>query len=202
MKVPSVDSLGRIYALMDSQPLRDTVGDIAHRLKRNKALTSHEGWYVAAVDGHEFFSSRKRCCPDCQSRTLTVDGEKVTEYYHQGAVCHLIGQELAPVLDVELLRPGEVEETTAKRLFKGVFTQYPRFFDVVAGDALYFDAPLSTSAGIIRSTSSSRPRGRTGSGCRTRPGCSPISSPVVGSIEKAQRTVHSGTRTVSPRAKG
>jgi hypothetical protein len=106
-KIPSVDSISRIYALMDSQPVREWLCDIAHQLKRNKALTSHEGWYVAAVDGHEFFSSRKRCCPHCQSRTLTVDGEEVTEYYHQGVVCHLIAQKLALVLDVELLQPGE-----------------------------------------------------------------------------------------------
>jgi hypothetical protein len=66
----------------------------------------------------------------------------VTEYYHQGVVCHLIGQDLALVLDVELLRPGEGEETAAKRLLGRVFTHYPRFFDVVVGDALYFDAPF------------------------------------------------------------
>jgi Transposase DDE domain len=139
---PSVDSIGRIYTLMDSPPLRQLLADIAHQLKRNKALRSCEDWYVAAVDGHEFFSSRKRCCPHCQTRILTVDGEKVTEYYHQGVVCHLIGQELALVLDVELLRPGEGEETAAKRLLERVFTNYPRFFDVVAADALYFDAPF------------------------------------------------------------
>jgi Transposase DDE domain len=139
---PSVDSIGRIYALMDSQPLRSLLCGVAHQLKRNKALTSHEDWYIAAVDGHEFFSSRKRCCPHCQTRTLTVGGEPVTEYYHQGVVCHLIGQKLGLVLDVELLRPGEGEETAAKRLLERVFTQYPRFFDVVAGDALYFDAPF------------------------------------------------------------
>ena len=46
------------------------------------------------------------------------------------------------VLDVELLRPGEGEETAAKRLLERVFTEYPRFFDAVAGDALYFDAPF------------------------------------------------------------
>jgi hypothetical protein len=141
-RVPSVDSIGRIYGLMDSRPVRQILCDIAHRLKRNKALSSHEGWYVAAIDGHEFFSSRKRCCPQCQTRTLTVDGQPVTEYYHQGVVCHLIRQELALVLDVELLRPGEGEETAAKRLLERVFTHYPRFFDVVAADALYFDAPF------------------------------------------------------------
>src|SRR5262249_37079907 len=55
---PSVDSIGRIYDLMDSQPLRCLLGDIAHQLKRNKVLSPCEDWYVAAVDGHEFFSSR------------------------------------------------------------------------------------------------------------------------------------------------
>jgi hypothetical protein len=139
---PSVDSIGRIYALMDHPPLRQLLCDVAHRLKRNKALTALEGWYAAAVDGHEFFSSRKRCCPHCQSRTLTVAGQPVTEYFHQGVVCHLIGQDLALVLDVELLRPGEGEETAAKRLLERVFTHYPRFFDVVVADALYFDAPF------------------------------------------------------------
>jgi hypothetical protein len=139
---PSVDSVGRIYARMDSQPLRQILSDSAHQLKRNKALTPTEGYYAAAVDGHEFFASRKRCCAQCQTRTLTVDGEPVTEYYHQGVVCQLIGQELALVLDVELLLPGEGEETAAKRLLERVFLHYPRFFDIVVGDALYFDAPF------------------------------------------------------------
>jgi hypothetical protein len=141
-EVPSVDSIGRVYALMKSQPLRQFLGDISHRLKRNKALSSHEGWYVAAIDGHEFFSSRKRCCPDCQQRCRTIAGKEVTEYYHQGVVCHLIGQNIALVLDVELLRPGEGEETAAKRLLERVFADYPRFFDIVVADALYFDAPF------------------------------------------------------------
>ena len=141
-RVPGVDSIGRIYELMHSQPLRQMLCDIAHQLKRNKALTPVEGYRAAAVDGHEFFSSRKRCCPQCQTRTVTVDGEAVTEYYHQGVVCQLIGQELALALDVELLQPGEGEETAAKRLLERVFVHYPRYFDIVVGDALYFDAPF------------------------------------------------------------
>jgi hypothetical protein len=139
---PSVDSVGRIYSLMGSGPLRQLLRDVAHRLKRNKALIAREGYYLAAVDGHELFSGRKRCCPDCQTRTVTVKGEPVTEYYHQAAVCHLIGQDLALVLDLELLRPGEGEETAAKRLLERVFALYPRFFDVVVADALYLDAPF------------------------------------------------------------
>jgi hypothetical protein len=139
---PSVDTLGRVYALADSDGLRRILARVHHRLKRNKALADGDDLKVAAVDGHEFFKSRKRCCAQCQQRTVTVQGEDVVEYYHQGVVCHLIEHRLAVPLDVELLRPGEGEETAAKRLLERVFANYPRFFDVVCGDALYFDAPF------------------------------------------------------------
>jgi hypothetical protein len=139
---PSVDTVGRVYSLADSGGLRQILVQVHHRLKRNKALADGDDLKIAAVDGHEFFKSRKRCCPQCQQRTLTVQGKQVVEYYHQGVVCHLIEHQLAVPLDVELLRPGEGEETAAKRLLARVFVNYGRYFDVVCGDALYFDAPF------------------------------------------------------------
>jgi DDE family transposase len=139
---PSIDTIGRVYAAMDSNPLRQMLAHVHHRLKRNKALADGDDLKITAVDGHEFFKSRKRCCPQCQQRTIKIQDEEVVEYYHQGVVCHLIEHQLAVPLDVELLRPGEGEETAAKRLLERVFRNYPRFFDVVCGDALYFDAPF------------------------------------------------------------
>jgi len=54
-RLPSCDTIGRVYSVMDSQPLRQMLRDIACQLKRNKALASDGDWYFAAVDGHEFF---------------------------------------------------------------------------------------------------------------------------------------------------
>jgi hypothetical protein len=139
---PSIDTVGRVYDLADSDGLRQMLVAVHHRLKRNKALADGDDLKIAAVDGHEFFASGKRCCEQCQQRTLQVNGEEVVEYYHRGVVCHLIEHRLAVPLDVEMLRPGEGEETAAKRLLERVFANYPRFFDVVCGDALYFDAPF------------------------------------------------------------
>lgn len=139
---PRIDTLGRVYDLADSDGLRQILVAVHHRLKRNKALADGDDLKVAAVDGHEFFTSRKRCCAQCQQRTITIKGEEVVEYYHQGVICHLIEHRLAVPLDVELLRPGEGEEAAAKRLLERVFANYPRYFDVVGGDALYFDAPF------------------------------------------------------------
>jgi hypothetical protein len=45
-------------------------------------------------------------------------------------------------LDVEMLRPGEGELTAAYRLLPRVVESYGRFFRVVLGDALYFNAPF------------------------------------------------------------
>jgi len=71
-----------------------------------------------------------------------VDDQEVTEYYHRGVVCHLIGQDLAIPLDMELQRPGEGEVPAAKRLLERVFANYSRYFDAVVGDGLYFEAPF------------------------------------------------------------
>jgi hypothetical protein len=54
-RLPSSDTIGRVYAGMDCQPLRDMLRDIAQQLKRNKAIPNGGDWYFAAVDGHEFF---------------------------------------------------------------------------------------------------------------------------------------------------
>lgn len=141
-RLPSADTIGRVYGQLDSGPLRQMLSAINHQVRRNKALGPGGTLMVAAVDGHEFFASRKRCCPDCQTRNLEVNGKPVTEYYHRGVVCHLTGHHLAIPLDVELQRPGEGEETAAKRLLERVFSEYERFFDAVSGDALYLDAPF------------------------------------------------------------
>jgi hypothetical protein len=139
---PSIDTIGRVYSLANGDGLRQILVKVHHRLKRNKALADGDDLKIVAVDGHEFFASRKRCCFQCQQRTIKVKDEEVTQYYHQGVVAHLIEHELAVPLDVELLRPGEGEETAAKRLLERVFVNYGRFFDVVCGDALYFNAPF------------------------------------------------------------
>lgn len=73
---------------------------------------------------------------------MTVKKKKVTEYYHRGVVCHLIGFEIAVPLDVEMVRPGEGEVPAARRLLERVFRNYSRFFDAVVADSLYLEGPF------------------------------------------------------------
>jgi hypothetical protein len=54
-RVPSGDSVGRVYAQLDSETLRAMLRDVHLRIKRNKMLHQTTDWMFAAVDGHEFF---------------------------------------------------------------------------------------------------------------------------------------------------
>jgi hypothetical protein len=55
-QAPSSDTIGRVFAAMDPEPLRQMLRSVHHRLRRNKALLDGGEQKIAAVDGHEFFS--------------------------------------------------------------------------------------------------------------------------------------------------
>jgi hypothetical protein len=54
-RVPSADTVGRVYAQLDSGGLRQVLKAVHLRIKRNKMLHNTADWVFAAVDGHEFF---------------------------------------------------------------------------------------------------------------------------------------------------
>jgi hypothetical protein len=89
-----------------------------------------------------FFPSSKRCCEQCCQRRIKVGQGEVTQYYHRGVVAHLIGCDLPLVLDVEMICPGEGERAAARRLLGRLVQQYPRTFDAVQGDAIYWETAL------------------------------------------------------------
>jgi hypothetical protein len=53
---PSPDTIGRVFACLDQEPLREMLKHIHYRLKRNKVLPTEGPIRFLAVDGHEFFS--------------------------------------------------------------------------------------------------------------------------------------------------
>lgn len=143
--LPSASTLSRGLGKSDVESLRHISGDIAHRLRRNKVLNTGEhssGLMVAAVDGHETISSRKRCCSQCQKRIKKAGGKEVIEYYHRYVVCQLVLGSVPAILDIEPIGPGEGEQTASKRLIKRVLKERSRMVDVFVFDALYLDSKL------------------------------------------------------------
>jgi hypothetical protein len=62
-RVPSSDTVGRVYSRMDSQPLREMLRDVGRQMKRNKVFANGGNWLFVAVDGHEFFRQPEALLP-------------------------------------------------------------------------------------------------------------------------------------------
>lgn len=141
---PSADTIGYALARFELGGVRALLAQIYHRIKRNKALQRQwpEPYWVAALDGHELWTSRSRHCAACLTRQVQTRQGPVTEYYHRVVVCQLVGAAPPLILDLELQRPGEGEVVTARRLLARVVHRFPRFFDVLTLDALYLQAPM------------------------------------------------------------
>ncbi len=140
---PSADTLGYALDRSNLKRLRSKLVWINHQMKRKKILRSHSPpYFVAALDGHELFSSFKRCCNKCLMRKIETNKGKAIQYYHRVAVLQIIDARPSLILDIEPVLPGEGEVAAAERLLDRARKLYPRFFDVISADALYLGAPF------------------------------------------------------------
>jgi len=135
--MPCIDQIANISETAHLQDLRALLQRFYRQLGRNKVLRAFHGHRLAVVDGHEINASYKRCCPACQQRELTVNGQKRIQYYHRAVVFQLVGPGFRLLLDFELLGPHEDEGTAALRLIQRVIATQPRCFDILLGDGLY-----------------------------------------------------------------
>jgi hypothetical protein len=148
--MPSADTVGRVYSKLKLEALRWMLVAINKKACRNKAIHQRKGQShrVVAVDGHEMWASRKRCCGQCLVRKVRIKNKKdgkireVKEYYHRIVVAQWVGCTPPPILDFEMVRPKEGEVVAAKRLLKRILADYPRLIDVISADALYLEAPF------------------------------------------------------------
>jgi len=141
---PSADTLGRVLGVLALEDLRALLGGVNRRAWRAKAIHRRpaETYRVVAVDGHELWASRARCCAECLTREGMVRGAKVQEYYHRVVVAQWVGVTPPAIADFELVRPAEGEVVAARRLVARVVRTYGRLIDVITADALYLEAPF------------------------------------------------------------
>jgi hypothetical protein len=141
---PSADTIGRVFAKMSPDELRQVLAAIHRSAWRRKAIHTRlaESYRVVAVDGHEVGASRARCCPECLVREITVGEKTVSEYYHRVVLAQWVGVTPPAILDLERVNPKEGEVPAARRLLERVLRQHARLIDVISADALYLEAPF------------------------------------------------------------
>ena len=136
-RMPSASEMAIVSESADPDRLRDCLGDIMHKLRRNKVLTPRHGLMLAAIDSHETHSSYKHCHVGSLERKVTVRGREVIQYYHRFTVFQLIGRDFHLPFDAEPVLPGDDEVASAMRLLARVLANHPRCFDVLTCDAIY-----------------------------------------------------------------
>lgn len=162
----SADTMADVLDTLDIPQLEAVVVDLVKRAERNKAFRDDTfgTFRCAAIDGWEPFCSYKRHCEGCLTRQVTVDGEKVTQYYHRFAVAFLIAPKLDMTLAIEPVRPealrvragepagcgDEGELTAALRLLDKVHSMYGSFIDAFALDGLYPCGPVMTKLAELK----------------------------------------------------
>jgi hypothetical protein len=143
-QLPSADTIGRVFALIDPISIRKTNREIYAQLKRNKSLELlKHGLIPLTIDGHESHATYNQHCTGCLERTINkgTESEKL-QYYHRHVAAQLVYRNFSLLLDVEPQLPGEGEREAAQRLLERVMIDYSRAFDVVVADALYCCAPF------------------------------------------------------------
>lgn len=137
--LPSADVMGTVFSSIDRNALREILRYLYSRLKRNKALRPafSDNLFALVIDGHESSASYLRCCDKCLKREMKTARGSIIQYYHRHVMAILLCKDFPLLLDLESQMPGEDEVAAAMRLFKRIFLNYPRAFDVVVADGLY-----------------------------------------------------------------
>ena len=143
-ELPSADTIGRVFALIDPNTIRQANREIYKHLKRNKSLELlGHGLVALNIDGHESHATYMQHCDGCLKRTMNrgTKSERV-QYYHRHVTAQLVFRNFSLLLDIEPQQPGDSETAAAERLLGRVLKDYLRAFDVVVVDALYCGAPF------------------------------------------------------------
>src|SRR5450830_716519 len=128
---------------MDLDHVREILKKVYQKAKRSKMFSGCSGNLIGIIDGHEICSSSIHKCNCCSTRDVSkIEGVVKLNYFHKYSAFILAGNDFALMLDIEPIYPGEGELTSSYRLLRRVCKNYPKAFEVVAGDALYLVGPV------------------------------------------------------------
>jgi hypothetical protein len=147
--IPSDTQTRQILDEVDPDRVRPLFKDVFRQLQRGKVLEDYvflDGCYLVALDGVEYFCSKKVHCDHCLTRQHQ-NGE--VSYYHQmlGAVIvHPDFPEVIPLAPEPIQRQdghkkNDCERNAARRWLKRLRKDHPHLPIIVIEDALSSNAP-------------------------------------------------------------
>ena len=147
--IPSDTRMREILDEVDPVLLRPLFKDIFRQLQRGKVLEDYvflDGYYLVALDGVEYFCSKKVHCDHCMTRQHS-NGD--VSYYHQmlgSVIIHPDHPEVIPLAPEPIHRhdghkKNDCERNAARRWLKHCRQDHPHLKIMVVEDALSSNAP-------------------------------------------------------------
>jgi len=148
--IPKDTQMRTILDKVDREQFRPVFKDFTHRLQRGKHLEQfqlEDGSYLVAVDGSEYFSSKKLSCPACLEKEHK-DGEKT--YSHQilqGAIVHPNLKQVIPLKPEEIRNTDGTEKqdceiNAGKRFICQLSSDHPQMKITIGGDGITSKQPF------------------------------------------------------------
>lgn len=147
--VPKDTQMRTILDELDREEFRPAFKNFTHRLQRGKQLEQYQlfdGSYLAVIDGTEYFTSEKLCCPSC----LKKHGREGVRYSHQilqGAIVHPDLRVVVPLMPEEIRNTDgtdkqDCEINAGKRFIGHLRKDHPQMKLTIGGDGLTSKQPF------------------------------------------------------------
>jgi hypothetical protein len=147
--IPSDTQMRTILDEVDPEQLRPTFKDVFTQLEGGNLLNDYrilDGHYLVALDGVEYFNSKKIHCPCCQTRNHS---NGTTSYCHQMLGAVLIHPDQAeviplapePIQRVDGQEKNDCERNATRRWLQRFREDHPNLKIIITEDGLSSNAP-------------------------------------------------------------
>ncbi|MGB5746258.1 MAG: transposase [Desulfobacterales bacterium] len=147
--IPKDTQMRSVLDAIAASELDSTFADFLHRLQRGKHLANYQlldGSYLVSIDGSEYFSSEKICCPHC----LVTTSKGNVRYHHQILQSVIVHPDMRQVLPLapepisnqDGTKKQDCERNAAKRVVHKIKANYPKLKIIVTADGLYSNQPF------------------------------------------------------------
>ena len=147
--IPKDTQLRDILDEAQTDELEAIFSDYFYQLQRSKHLELYQffnGTYLIPIDGSQYFSSKKLCCPGC----LTRKSKGQIRYYHQILQAVIVHPDMKQVLPLapepiqnkDGTTKQDCEINAGKRIITKIRKAHPKLKITITGDSLYSKQPF------------------------------------------------------------
>jgi Transposase DDE domain len=148
--IPQDTQMREVIDSIESDSVSTLFLDFFRALQRAKYLQQYlflDGWYLISLDGSEYFSSEKLCCPGCLRKE---DKKGRIRYHHeilQAALMHPTMRQVIPlapeaIKNTDGTTKQDCEINAAKRLVKRIRRDHPKLRIIIVADSLHSKQPF------------------------------------------------------------